>query len=269
MPSSSQYPMHLLPPCQPGGVTAAGGGGRQVGGQPDRGEHLLLLRAQVVGVEGDRLLHRGQRQQLQQVVLQHVAGGADAVVVPGAAADADVLGHGDLHVVDVVAVPDRLEQLVREAQRQDVLHGLLAEVVVDAEHRLRREDVLDDGVEFARAPRSCPNGFSITTRRQGPAVGRLLGAGRAWSWRTTRGRTSAGSTGRTRGCRRCRGCRRAPTASQPSVSKAASSAKSPCTKRKPPTAAPRPPRGTGCGRALAPRRCTTWAKSWSAQSRRA
>ena len=43
------------------------------------------------------------------MVLDHVAGRADAVVVAGPAADADVLGHGDLHVVDVVAVPDRLE----------------------------------------------------------------------------------------------------------------------------------------------------------------
>ena len=72
------------------------------------------------------------------MVLDHVAGGADAVVVAGAAADADVLGHGDLHVVDVVAVPDRLEQLVGEAQRQHVLDGLLAQVVVDPEHRRPR-----------------------------------------------------------------------------------------------------------------------------------
>jgi hypothetical protein len=35
-----------------------------------------------------------------------VARGADAVVVAGATADADVLGHRDLHVVDVVGVPD-------------------------------------------------------------------------------------------------------------------------------------------------------------------
>ena len=74
------------------------------------------------------------------MVLDDVAGRADAVVVARPAADADVLGHGDLHVVDVVRVPDRVEQLVGEPQRQDVLHRLLAEVVVDAEHRLLGED---------------------------------------------------------------------------------------------------------------------------------
>ena len=107
--------------------------------QLDRGQDLLLLGPQRVGVERDRLLHRGQRHQLQQVVLDHVPGRADAVVVPGPAADADVLGHRDLHVVDVAAVPDRLVQRVGEPQRQHVLDGFLAQVVVDPEHRVRRE----------------------------------------------------------------------------------------------------------------------------------
>ena len=43
------------------------------------------------------------------------------------------LGHVDLHVRDVLAVPDRLEQTVREPEREDVERGFLAEEVVDAE----------------------------------------------------------------------------------------------------------------------------------------
>ncbi len=85
------------------------------------------------------------------MVLDHVAGGSDAVVVPGPAADPDVLGHGDLDVVDVSAVPDRLVHLVGEPQRQDVLHRLLAEVVIDAEHRLGREDPVQRRVQLPRA----------------------------------------------------------------------------------------------------------------------
>ena len=103
------------------------------------------------------------------MVLDDVAGGADAVVVAAAAAESDVLGHGDLHVVDVVGVPDRLVQLVGEPQRQDVLNGLLAQVVVDAEHRLLGEDAVDDAVEFSALCRSWPNGFSMTTRLQRPS----------------------------------------------------------------------------------------------------
>jgi hypothetical protein len=82
------------------------------------------------------------------VVLQHVAGGAGLLVEGGAGADADVLGHGDLHGVDVVGVPDRLEQRVGEAQRQQVLDRLLAQVVVDPEDVLRAEDAVDQGVEL-------------------------------------------------------------------------------------------------------------------------
>ena len=80
-----------------------------------------------------RRLHRHQREQLQHVVLDHVAQRAGTVVVAAAVLDAEGLGHGDLHVVDVLRVPQRLEQRVGEAQRQQVLHRLLAEVVVDAE----------------------------------------------------------------------------------------------------------------------------------------
>ena len=101
-------------------------------------------------LERDGLLHRGEREQLQQVVLDDIACGADAVVVPGPATDADVLGHGDLHVIDEVRVPDGLEEHVREPQREQVLHRLLTEVVIDAEHCVGREDALDDLVELAR-----------------------------------------------------------------------------------------------------------------------
>ena len=127
----------LLGALPAAGVLPAGGALVEVRGQADRRQHLLLLGAQVLGVEGDRLLHRRQGEELQEVVLDDVARGADAVVVAGAPADADVLGHRDLHVVDVVGVPHRLEELVGEAQGEEVLDGLLAEVVVDAEDASR------------------------------------------------------------------------------------------------------------------------------------
>jgi len=38
-----------------------------------------------------------------------------------------------LHVADVVAVPDRLEQAVGEAEGQDVVDRLFAQEVVDPE----------------------------------------------------------------------------------------------------------------------------------------
>jgi len=43
-----------------------------------------------------------------------------------------VFEHRNLHMVDVVAVPERLEDGIGEAKDHDVLHGLFAQVVVEA-----------------------------------------------------------------------------------------------------------------------------------------
>ena len=84
------------------------------------------------------------------MVLDEVAQRAGVVVVARARADAEILRRRDLDVVDVVAVPQRLEHAVGEAQRQHVLDGLLAEVVVDAEDLALLEHRQHDLVELAR-----------------------------------------------------------------------------------------------------------------------
>ena len=100
--------------------------------RPDRLEHLDLLRAHGVRLEGDRRLHRRQTEELEEMILEHVANDARLLVIAGAVLDADGLGDGDLHVVHVAVVPERLEDAVGEAQHEDVLDRLLPEVVVDA-----------------------------------------------------------------------------------------------------------------------------------------
>ena len=104
-------------------------------------------------------LHGRERHQLQQVVLEHVAQHADRVVVRRPMADGQVLGGRDLHVVDVVAVPDRLEDAVGESQHQHVLHRLLAQVVVDAIDLVLGKDVVHLAVEFAGAGQIGAEGF--------------------------------------------------------------------------------------------------------------
>ena len=107
------------------------------------------------------------------MVLNDVAGDADAVEVAGAAADPDVLGHRDLDMVDVVVVPHRLEQLVREPQRHHVLHGFFAEVVVDAEHRGGGKDAGDDPVQFPRTLQVVAK--RLLDHHPAPPSGMLLG----------------------------------------------------------------------------------------------
>src|SRR3546814_19312364 len=48
------------------------------------------------------------------------------------------------------SVPQRLEQHVGEAQREQVLDRFLAEIMVDAEHAILGEGVADLRVDFAR-----------------------------------------------------------------------------------------------------------------------
>ena len=76
------------------------------------------------------------------MVLHDVARGPGLFVELAAALDADVLGDRDLHVIDVVAVPQRLEDRVAEAQRDEVLDGLLAQVVIDPEDLPLGEDAV-------------------------------------------------------------------------------------------------------------------------------
>ncbi len=112
-------------------------------------QHLQLLVAHAIGIERHRRVHRDQAQQLQHVILQHVAQRAGFVVIAAAAFQADRLGDSDLHVVDHVGGPQAFEDRVGEAQRHQVLHRLLAEVVVDTEGlRLGKDlsDLVDDGV---------------------------------------------------------------------------------------------------------------------------
>ena len=69
------------------------------------------------------------------MVLDHVAQRPGRVVEAAAIVDAEGLRHGDLDGADIVAVPQRLEYRIGEPRVEDVLHRLLAHVMVDTEDR--------------------------------------------------------------------------------------------------------------------------------------
>ncbi len=105
------------------------------------------------------------------MVLHDVARGPGLFVELAAALDADVLGHRDLDVIDVVAVPDGLEDRVAEAQDDQVLDGLLAQVVVDAEDLPLVEDAVQLGVERVAAGEIVPEGLLDDDARVAAGVG--------------------------------------------------------------------------------------------------
>ena len=114
----------------------------------DRAQDLDLLVAERVGLERGRRLHPDEADQLEEVVLQDVARRAGLLVERAPVLDAHRLGHGDLDVVHVAPVPDRLEEAVPKAEDHQVADGLLAEVVVDAVDLRLAEDLADLAVEF-------------------------------------------------------------------------------------------------------------------------
>ena len=99
--------------------------------------------AHAVGMEGDRRLHGDQGEKLHHVVGNHVAQSAGSIEISAALFDADGFGIGDLYMIDVTAVPDRLEDGVIEAEDHDVLHRLFAQIVIDAVNLIFLQDCLD------------------------------------------------------------------------------------------------------------------------------
>ena len=83
-------------------------------------------------------------------------------------------GHGDLHVVDIAAVPDRLEERIAKPEGQDVLHGLLAQVMVYAVDLGFEEILAQEPVEFSRRLEIMAEGFFDHDPGMAPVAVELL-----------------------------------------------------------------------------------------------
>ena len=66
---------------------------------------------------------------------------AGLIVESASALHAEIFRHRDLHALDMVAIPERLQKRVGEPEEQHVADGLLAQVMVDAKYRLTRRNV--------------------------------------------------------------------------------------------------------------------------------
>ncbi len=105
------------------------------------------------------------------MVLQHVANGAGLVVERAAILHPEILGHGDLNATHMGAIPDRFIDRVGKARVEDVLHRLLAEIVVDAEDIVFGEIMIEDAAQRGRR-------FAVAAERLLHHEPRILGAAR-------------------------------------------------------------------------------------------
>jgi hypothetical protein len=92
-------------------------------------------------------LGREQPDELEQVVLHDVAERPDWVVEVAPVRHAEVFGHGDLHALNPVAIPQRLQNGVAEPEEQDVQGRFLAEKVVDPEDLPLVQELAQLGIE--------------------------------------------------------------------------------------------------------------------------
>ena len=105
-------------------------------------------------------------------------------------------------MIDVAAIPDRLENAVGKAEDQDVLNGFFAEVMIDAVDLFFREDLSDFAVQRYGRFEVRPEGL---LDHDATPVAVLFGRETlvAQSAGRSRQRTAAGWPGRRRRCRRC------------------------------------------------------------------
>ena len=112
---------------------------------------------------------------LEEVGDDHVLEGPGGLVEADPIIDREHLGDVDLDMIDVVTVPDGLEESVGKAEGQDVLGRLLAQEVIYSKDLLFGEDLVHRGVEVLADSRSVPKGFSMmmrdrSTRSASPSI---------------------------------------------------------------------------------------------------
>src|SRR5580704_7765806 len=82
------------------------------------------------------------------MALNHVAKRASRLIETAATLDSQRLRGGNLHMIYVVAIPERLENAITETKHEQVLHRVFAKVVIDAVDLLFFEHTQYNFVQF-------------------------------------------------------------------------------------------------------------------------
>ncbi len=104
----------------------------------------------VVGIESFGRFHCRQSQHLDHMVLKHVAQQTGVIEIVGATLHAQGFCDGDLHMINITRVPERLENDVGKARDYDVLNRLFSEIMVDAEKLFFLCHGFEKGVQTGR-----------------------------------------------------------------------------------------------------------------------
>ena len=83
------------------------------------------------------------------MILHHVAQSACGFVVTGTTFHTERFCRRDLHMVDVVRVPERREDRVGKAKHKDVLRGFLPQKMIDSVRLLFGKRIAHGAIELA------------------------------------------------------------------------------------------------------------------------
>ena len=75
------------------------------------------------------------------MILDHITHDPGGIVIAGTGPNAFGFSHSDLHVINIVVIPDRFEARIGETEDQHVLDRLFPQVVIDAVELLLTDDL--------------------------------------------------------------------------------------------------------------------------------
>ena len=82
------------------------------------------------------------------MILDHVAHCTARIIIATARADTEAFSHRDLHTINVLTIPEWLEDRVTKTLHKQILNGFLAEVVVDTINLRLLEDAADHFIQL-------------------------------------------------------------------------------------------------------------------------
>ena len=75
------------------------------------------------------------------MILDHIPHRPGSIIIFPSILHPQSLSSADLDGIDIIMIPQWLENTVREAQYQDILHGLFPQIMVDTINLLLMEDM--------------------------------------------------------------------------------------------------------------------------------
>jgi hypothetical protein len=125
-----------------------------------RQEYFDLFIANSVAMQTRGRLRGQKSYNLKHVVLDDIEDRSGGVVKLTPPLDAEFFRHRDLHTLDVIPIPDRLQKTIGKAKEPKIEDCLFSEVVVDPKDFRFRKRRMSAAFNCCAEPRSCPKGFS-------------------------------------------------------------------------------------------------------------